>query len=209
MLLMPGFIVLGHLVWVFTFQILAANISAAAPLTIAGRFGLSGYIILFALWNKLQPCTTGYLRFGNLKKSLKFPLIWWGFKEHVWRFLLIFCSIFIVAAIVFAAYTNITGILLYGILFAAVNSVLEGALWRGFILGRAAEYAGEKQALVLTSLAFGFYHLSLGFSIGICLIFAVGGFYMGGLAIKSRGLFAPVVMQFFVNMAFVSSGIIF
>ena len=98
--------------------------------------------------------------------------------------------------------------MIYGLLFALINSFLENTLWRGLILGRMVDFVGEKQALVLSSLAFGFYHLSLGFNVWICLIFSFGGFYMGGCAIKSRGLFAPIAMHFFVNLVFIVSGII-
>jgi membrane protease YdiL (CAAX protease family) len=101
------------------------------------------------------------------------------------------------------------GVMLYGFLFAVINAFIEEVLWRGFILGRTADFIGEKQALVITSLAFGFYHLSLGFSIWVCLAFAIGGFYMGGCAIKSKGLAAPIIMHLFVNMVFVSCGMIF
>ncbi len=99
--------------------------------------------------------------------------------------------------------------MLYGLLFALINSVLEEILWRGFILGRVVDYLGEKQALIVTSFTFGFYHLSLGFSIWICLAFAIGGFYMGGCAIKSKGIGASIIMHIFVNIVFVSLGMIF
>jgi membrane protease YdiL (CAAX protease family) len=207
-LLLFGFSILGHLIWLFTSQYLTVNILNPPLLTVLMRLGLIGYIILFAIWSRFQPCN-GYFRLGGMKETLRFPLIWWGFNERVWRFLLIFCFFFLIAAAFFSIGTNITEVLLYGLLFAAVNSIFEGVLWRGFILGRVVDYIGEKQGLVLTSIAFGFYHLSLGFSIWICLVFAIGGFYMGGIAIKSRGLFAPIIMQFFVNIAFVSFGIIF
>ena len=144
-----------------------------------------------------------YLRLGDMRASLKFPFIWWGFKEYVWRFILIFCGMCaVVAAVLFSNFGG-SSVILFGVAFAAVNSILEGALWRGLILGRLVDLVGETQGLIISSLAFGFYHISLGFSVLICLIFAVGGFYMGGCAIKSRGLFAPIVMHFFVNMIFV------
>ena len=208
-LLLFGFAMLGHLFWIFTSGYFAANIYDRSLLIIVGRFGLIGYIILFVLWRYFQPCDSRYLRLGNLKESLKFPLIWWGFKEYIWRFILIFCISCFAATVFFSIHNNAFSIMLYGFIFALINSLLEGLLWRGLILERVVDFLGEKQALVITSLAFGFYHLSLGFSIWICLVFAIGGFYMGGCAIKSKGLFAPIMMHLFVNMIFVSVGIIF
>jgi len=143
-----------------------------------------------------------------MKESLKFPLIWWGFSERVWRFILIFCFLCLIPTILFSLGGNTASSIPYGLFFAVINSILEEVLWRGFILGRVIDYIGEKQGLILSSIAFGFYHLSYGFSIWVCLAFAVGGFYMGGIAIKSRGLLAPIIMHFFVNMAFLSFGII-
>ncbi|MDR1536537.1 MAG: hypothetical protein LBU32_00790 [Clostridiales bacterium] len=47
----------------------------------------------------------------------------------------------------------------------------------------------------MSALAFGLYHYSLQFPLWACLIFAIGGFYIGGSAIKSRGLLSPAVVH--------------
>jgi membrane protease YdiL (CAAX protease family) len=144
-----------------------------------------------------------------MKEQIKFPFIWYGFSDFVWRFILVFCSLCLAVVVFFFSKSVSISIVLFGILFALVNSVLEEILWRGLILGRVVDYLGEKQALIATSIAFGLYHLSLGFSLWICLAFAIGGFYMGGCAVKSKGIGASIIMHIFVNMVFVSSGIIF
>jgi membrane protease YdiL (CAAX protease family) len=208
-LLLFGFTILGHLCWFGVYSYLAANVTSAEWLKIIGRLGLFGYIALFALWGYFQPCSNHYMRLGSAKEQLKFPLIWQGFNEYLWRFTLIFCAICAAVAFFFFRSHLNASIILYGLLFASVNSILEEIIWRGLILGRVVDDIGEKQALMITSIAFGFYHLSLGFPIWICMAFAVGGFYMGGCAIKSKGLGLPILMHFFVNMVFVSLGMIF
>jgi len=208
-LLLFGLTTFGYLFWLFAVQYLTANISNTSLLIVLNRFGLIGYIILFAIWSRIEPCVE-YLKRGNMKETLKAPLIWWGNNEYIWRFVLIVCSLWVVPAIVFSfLYSNITNFMPYALLFAVINPVLEGVVWRGFILGRVVDYMGEKQGLIVSSIAFGLYHLSLGFSIWVCLLFAIGGFYMGGIAIKSKGFLAPTVVHFFVNLTLISFGVIF
>ena len=209
MLLLFGFSIFGHILWLVIFKYLHENIQNETLLIIFGRFGLLGYIVFFAFWIFFQPNKNKYLKFGNIKAEIKFPLVWWGFKEYIWRFILIFCILCSIASVVIYMGFNGNPIILYGLLFALVNSILEGVLWRGFILGRIVDFLDEKQALIITSLAFGFYHISLGFPIWTCLVFSIGGFYFGGVTIKSKGIFASIIMHFFVNMVFVFSGIIF
>ncbi|HCC38066.1 MAG TPA: hypothetical protein DEQ14_10900 [Treponema sp.] len=208
-LLLFGFTMLGHLTWFAIFQCLAENIAHKPWLRILGRFGLMGYIILFAAWEYFQPCGHKYLRFGNMRERLKFPLIWRGFNENIWRFVLVFSALCCTAIVFFCLRNNNFSILVYGLLFAVINSMLEEILWRGFVTGRTVDFLGEKQALVITAITFGFYHLSLGFSVWTCLLFAIGGFYMGGCAIQSKGLGASMIMHILVNLVFVSCGIIF
>jgi len=208
-LLLFGLTTFGYLFWLFAVQYLTANISNAPLLILLNRLGLIGYVILFAIWSRLEPCVT-YLKQGSMKETLQAPLIWWGKQEYIWRFVLIICALWAVPAIVFSfLHGNIIAFLPYTLLFAMINPILEGVIWRGFILGRVVDYLGEKQGLILSAFSFGLYHLSLGFSIWLCLLSAIGGFYMGGLAIKSKGFLAPTIVHFFVNLALVSFGIIF
>jgi membrane protease YdiL (CAAX protease family) len=207
--LLFGLTTFGYLIWLFVVQELAAIVTNTFLLVVLNRLGLIGYIVLFAVWARIEPCIA-YLQKGNMKETLKAPLIWWGNNEYVWRFVIIVCSLWAVPTIIFSVlHGNITEFMPYALLFAIINPIFEGIVWRGFILGRVVDYIGEKQGLIISSFAFGFYHLSLGFSIWVCLLFAVGGFFMGGLAIKSKGFLAPTVVHFFVNLALISFGIIF
>jgi len=208
-LLLFGFMCLGHLFWLFTAQYFTATLSNVPLSIVLNRFGLLGYVLLFAVWARVSPCV-GYLKLGSMNETLKAPFIWRGRDESVRRFMLIACSAWIAPAIVFTfLHGDLIRFMPYALLFALVNPILEGVVWRGLILGRAVSYVGEEQGLFLSSLAFGIYHLSLGFSIWACLLIAVGGFYMGGIAVKSRGFFAATLLHICVNLALISFGIIF
>ena len=206
-----SFSMLGHSFWLLVSQYLTVAISNQAHIIILGRLGLIGYIALFFIWQRLQTTDNNYFRLGDMKATIKFPFIWWGSKDYIWRVTLVFCTVCIISAVViyFAFQANASTIILYGLAFALVNSFLENILWRGFVLGRMVDFVGEKQALILCSLAFGFYHLSLGFSIWVCLLYAIGGFYMGRYTIRSRGLFASNAVHFSVNLIFGFSGMLF
>ncbi|MCL2567838.1 MAG: CPBP family intramembrane metalloprotease [Oscillospiraceae bacterium] len=204
-LLLFGLTIFGYLLWFMTAQYISATISNEPLAIVLNRFGLIGYIALFATWARIQPGTR-YLQAGSMKETLKAPLIWWGAEERVWRFVLITCALWIVPAFLFG---NFFAFMPYALVFAIINPILEGLIWRGFLLGRMVDYIGEKQGLIVSSIAFGLYHLSLGFSIWVCLLFAIGGFYMGGIAIKSKGFLAPTIIHFSVNLALISFGIIF
>lgn len=134
-LLLFGFTVAGHLLWFSVFEYLAAQAVDEPWLSILGRMGLTGYIVLLAAWERLQPCTNRYLRLGAAKETLKFPLIWLGFNEYVWRFLLIFCTLCLALLVIFATRFDSFSMIPYGLLFAFINAVLEEILWRGLILG--------------------------------------------------------------------------
>ena len=173
------------------------------------RFALIGYIAVFVIWKFSSKTKFVYLGLGNAKNIIQFPLIWRGKKEPIWRFILIFCCICAVPLCVGIFTTKPPLSLLgYGLLFALVNSILEEIIWRGLILQNTVNLIGEKQALLITALAFGIYHLSLGFPLWACLIFSIGGIYMGGAAIISKGLLAPFIMHIFVNLIFVVYGVI-
>lgn len=199
----------GYITWYFLSEkltMLCDNILLSMTI---GRFGLVGYIILFLAWHILSKTENHFFRWGNAKESIYFPFVWKGKHETISRFIIIFCGIclipMIVAVLSFAIDKNI---LLYGLLFTIVNAALEEIIWRGFILARTIDFVGEKQALIISALSFGIYHISLGFPLWACLIFSVGGFYMGGATIVSKGLLPAFTMHVFVNMIFVLYGII-
>ncbi len=210
LLLLCGFAALGHVAWFYFSNIFLANfwlLSEAAA--IWGRFGLLGYIALFALWQLSAPAKQNLLHPGNPKAEIRFPLVWKGHPEPIWRFVLIFCAACLAGFVLLILWRQPRGqALAAGLLFTLVNATLEELLWRGFLLSRALDFAPESLALAATSLAFGFYHLSLGYPLPLCLLFAVGGFYFGGAALRSRGLVAPWLMHLAVNLLMVAAGML-
>jgi len=201
--------VCGYFAWFFISPLISSVVDNPMLDVTLERFALVGYIVVFAIWNHFSKMEVSYLFIGSAKEIIRFPLIWKGRKEPIWRFILIFCCICLVPLFIGVLNNKPTAeVVGYGLLFAIVNALLEEIIWRGFVLSRAVSLVGEKQALIITALAFGLYHLSLGFPIWACLIFSIGGLYMGGAAIRSKGLLAPFVMHVFVNMIFVVFGMI-
>lgn len=143
---------------------------------------------------------------------IAFPFVWKGFhKVNVRLFLLIaiIINLFAFMPFIFKNKPEISiAFLLFLLSFSAVNAVLEELLWRGLILTRMTMLAGDKTGLIFSSLAFGLSHLMLGYSIFVCLAFAVGGFFYGGVTIKSGSLIPAIIWHFFFNILMILSGII-
>ena len=201
--------VCGYFAWFYVSPLILAAADNSTFGVVLERFALIGYIILFAAWGIFSKMDISYISIGSAKEIIRFPLVWQGRKEPMWRFILIFCCICMVPLCIgFFDNKSTFALVGCGLLFATVNALLEEIVWRGLILSRAVSLVGEKQALLITALAFGLYHISLGFPLWACLIFSVGGIYMGGATIISKGLLAPFVMHVFVNMIFVAFGMI-
>ncbi len=213
-LLLCAFVVLGHVCWSYLSapleQIIIANALPHELETVINRLGLIGYMALFLAWRLIQKPKTDSLHKGDFRAEIFFPFIWKGRRETTKSFLIIFCIICLVPALILF-FVNRPGLALigYGLLFAAVNSILEETIWRGLILSRMTDIFSLQGALIISAIAFGVYHLSLGFPLWTCAVFAFGGIYMGGIALTSKGILASTVMHFAVNILFVMAGIIF
>jgi hypothetical protein len=106
--------VFGYLIWKY----IAENISGIIDLSpdsnkIITRFGLLGYIFLFALWQKIQKTENTFFKVGNGKEIIRIPFIWKGFKEIEWRFTLIFCLLWFCVAIIFSIKNGLEYNILY------------------------------------------------------------------------------------------------
>jgi membrane protease YdiL (CAAX protease family) len=175
------------------------------------RLSLIGFIVPFLLFMKMNKTTTDYMTKGSFKESIHVPLIWYGIKNPIWRFLLV-AVLIIILSFSFIIDFNQKGfysLLGYGILFALINSVLEEVLWRGLILSRFVDVLGEIWGLLIVSIGFGMYHYSIGFPWSICLLFSIFGMQLGGLTIRSKGLLPVIILHFIMNILFVLSGLIF
>lgn len=155
-------------------------------------------------WNK-------YLVKPDWRTSISFPFIWNGFHTvSVKVFLLIAIEINIASMLPFIKYTYLssTDFLTFLIMFSIINATLEEILWRGILLTRLTDLAGEKAAVIFSGLAFGFSHIAMGYSLGACLAFAVGGIFYAGITVRSGSIFPAIIWHFVVNVLMILSGII-
>ncbi|MEW4428509.1 CPBP family intramembrane glutamic endopeptidase [Paenibacillus pabuli] len=134
----------------------------------------------------------------------------------MWRFLGIFAVVMVIGTSYFI-YSYASGLnhnefrllLYYGLIFSLVNSILEEWVWRGVALSQYIKWSGSVYGLIVTSLLFGMSHYDLGFSIWVCIAFSIGGFFMGGVAIRSKGIIASILMHIYMNIIFTMTGMIF
>ncbi|WP_337912947.1 type II CAAX endopeptidase family protein [Paenibacillus arenosi] len=193
------------------YYILALFVGSSEAEIVLSRLSLLGFIIpYFLLWKWYKP-HTNYLFIGNFSNTIRTPFIWRGIQDPIWRFLLIATTIILISFSFIIDYgqEEFYRILLFGCLFALVNAVLEEIVWRGLILPRFVDFAGEKLGLVIASVGFGFYHYSIGFPWAICALFSLFGMLMGGVAIRSQGLLPVTILHFIMNVCFAMIGVIF
>lgn len=179
---------------------------------ILSRFSLIGFILPFYIKSKYDKTDIRFLSIGSFTNTIYFPFIWSGIvKDPIWRFLIISSTIIIFSCsfIIDFEQPGLLSMFIYAILFSTVNSILEEILWRGYILHSFVSRWGEKCGLLITSVGFGFYHYSLGIPWSMCALFSLFGMLMGGLAIRSNGLLAVIILHFLMNIIFVLIGMIF
>jgi membrane protease YdiL (CAAX protease family) len=179
--------------------------------TILSRLSLIGYLIPLIVLGFIYKGETNYFRVGQFRNEIRFPFIWWGIRDPMWRFICIALTLMlgVLFFLIDFKQEQLGQLLFYSFLFACINSILEEILWRGYILARFVDVYGEKLGLVGASVGFGFYHYSLGFGLPICLLFAITGLMLGGVVIRSKGLLPTVLIHFVMNIIFAFLGIIF
>ncbi|MBP2027159.1 membrane protease YdiL (CAAX protease family) [Acetoanaerobium pronyense] len=202
----------GHLCSEYLRPILIAIPEAVEWKVIISRFSLLGFIIPLLVLEIFRRPKISYIKVGSFTRDVQFPFIWVGlFRDPIWRFLIIFSGIIVLSFSFFIDFTHqgFWTLFAYAVIFSLINSILEELMWRGYILSRFVDEYGEKIGLVITSVGFGFYHLSLGFSLYMCVLFSIAGMLMGGVTIKSEGLLPVIIMHFLMNVMFVLVGMIF
>ena len=148
----------------------------------------------------------------NWDAQIYFPFISRGFHSLSVKYFLV--VVILVNLIVFSPFLVKMNFSLelsffsYLFLFSFINSVLEETLWRGILLTRMVELAGEKAAVLFSGLAFGMSHLAFGYSILTCLGFSIGGFFYAGLVIRSGTIIPAIIWHFIFNILMILSGII-
>ena len=153
-----------------------------------------------------------YWKKPKWREAIYFPFIWSGFhRTSIKAFLCIALVINTAALAPFVirnGWSFFEDIWLLMIIFSITNALLEEIIWRGALLSRFSEQVGEKWAVVITSIGFGLQHYSLGFPWLICIAFSIGGFFYGGITVKSGSLIPAVVWHLVLNMLMVLSGLI-
>ncbi|WP_230199154.1 CPBP family intramembrane glutamic endopeptidase [Risungbinella massiliensis] len=167
-------------------------------------------LVLVSFFNKLP--FIQYWKKPKWNEMVSFPLMWSGFHQtKIKHFLLIAITINILS---FAPFMVVKGwgyfqeVWLIALIFPFTNAILEELIWRGVLLSRFSEQFGDKWAVVITSLGFGLQHYSLGFSWGLCIAFATGGFFYGALTIKSGSIFPTIIWHIALNILMVFGGMI-
>jgi|GEM_PF-3073851 len=173
--------------------------------TVLSRFILLIYCFSFMILTCFTGEKTPKLSLGSFRGKMRFPFIWAGPAVPIWSFITIGALSNIVAYSFFIDlsifnFSLLPTILLYAFLFALINSLLEEIFWRGFILNKLTSLLGQSTGLVLTSIIFGMYHYSFGMPWYICLLFMIGGLYMGDLALKAKGLLPITLFHFIINL---------
>jgi uncharacterized protein len=178
---------------------------------VLSRFSLLGIILPLWVYKRIRATNTDYFSVGSFTHIIQTPPVSWGFKDPIWRFLLIASAMMGVgfSFVIDFGREDFVQLLLYGLCFAVVNAVLEEMLWRGLILPRMIDFCGEWKGLIITSVAFGFYHYSIGFPWSICALFSLCGWFMGSVAIRSKGLLPIILLHAWMNILFALAGIIF
>ncbi|WP_246294025.1 CPBP family intramembrane glutamic endopeptidase [Paenibacillus planticolens] len=152
-----------------------------------------------------------YWKKPQWNREIHVPLIWAGFRQTK-------VKLFLIIAIIITFFTFLPFVILNGwnsmqeawlfaLIFAITNALFEEVIWRGTLLSRFSELFGDKWAVIITSLGFGLQHYSLGFSWAVCIAFSIGGFFFGGITIKSNSIVPAVILHLSINVLMVFSGL--
>ena len=170
------------------------------------------WLPLAAASQMLRSPLVKYWRKPDWNAQIRVPFIWRGARRtSVKQFFSIAITANTAAFLPFTLRGGWQGFLelcVFALLFAVINAFLEELIWRGTLLGLLSEKIGEGWASVVTSLGFGLFHLTIGYPIGICLAFAVGGMYFAGVTVKSNSIFPAMLWHMVLNALMVFSGLI-
>ncbi|WP_231734732.1 CPBP family intramembrane glutamic endopeptidase [Bacillus sp. FJAT-29937] len=189
------------------------------PLTISSIMIINRSLLLFPILfmvyviKKFQKNWNLYGLKPNWMATISFPFIWSGFHTVTIRvFLIIAISINLAAFIPFLSLAKFNfgdpNFLLFILLFSIINGTLEEILWRGIVLTRLVDLAGEKTAVIFSGLGFGLSHLAFGYSWWLCLLFALGGIFYAGITIRSGSILPAIIWHILFNVFMILSGMI-
>lgn len=204
---------LGHLFYLYGDRLVDELPFRVSTRMVLNR-GLLLIPILFIIYvtKKFKAPINYYWVKTDWKAKIYFPFIWRGFHSlSIKQFLLAAISINLIVFFPFILKANLSfqfSFLSFLILFSLINGLLEEILWRGILLTRMVELAGEKMAIVFSGIAFGLSHLAFGFSYLTCLGFSIGGIFYAGIVIRSGSIIPAIIWHFAFNLLMILSGLI-
>ncbi|WP_186577024.1 CPBP family intramembrane glutamic endopeptidase [Aquibacillus kalidii] len=167
--------------------------------------------LYFTLFLYKHPITFFHNR-PQWDQRIYFPYMWSGFHSiKASTFLLIAITSNIVVFLPFILIQDtsyLKSVILFGILFALINGVLEEWLWRGILLSSLIKLCNIPFAVSVTSLGFGLQHLMLGFPLYVCLLFSLGGFFYAAIVLRTNSIYPAIIWHICINLGMVYSGLI-
>lgn len=103
---------------------------------------------------------------------------------------------------------TIQSLLLFCIVFSLINAVFEEVIWRGILLSALKEHASTRYAVIITSVGFGLFHLSIGFPLILSLFISVAGVIYAIITLQTNSIYPSIIFHFVINIGMVFSGII-
>ncbi|CAM3727539.1 CPBP family intramembrane glutamic endopeptidase [Cytobacillus oceanisediminis] len=169
-------------------------------------------LLLIYVSKKFNKSANRYWQKPSWDARIYFPFIWRGFHSLSTKGFLIIAlimnSVILAPAILSADIPFVTDLFVFLIGFSVVNAFMEELLWRGILLTRMADLAGEKAAVIFSGISFGFSHLMLGYSLAVCLLFAIGGVFYGAITVKSGSMIPAILWHAVINVLMILSGFI-
>lgn len=102
--------------------------------------------------------------------------------------------------------SDVKSLILFAIGFAILNAILEELIWRGMMVSSLKRNVTTLYAVVVTSIGFGLYHISIGIPVLISLLFSFGGLFYAIVVLKTESIYPSIVFHMVINMGMVLNG---
>ena len=147
----------------------------------------------------------------NEKPDWRNPIVLPFHKVNTYWFWMIGIVVNIIIYLIFIVQKDIQYIqtlFLFCLLFSLINAVFEEVIWRGILLSALKEHTSTRYAVIITSVGFGLFHLSIGFSIYLSLLISVAGLIYALITLKTNSIHPSIVFHIVINIGMVYSGLI-
>ncbi|MFC7372467.1 CPBP family intramembrane glutamic endopeptidase [Fictibacillus iocasae] len=100
----------------------------------------------------------------------------------------------------------IENLILFALVFALINAILEEVIWRGVMLSSLRDNVSPLYAVCVTSIGFGLLHLSIGMPLLTSLLFSFGGLFYAIVVLKTNSLYPAITFHIIINLGMVLNG---